>query len=886
MEAHVLFLSGTCRLCCNKLKTKPNDRTYAVADYFLILNRLFGIDVKSENKDVYPERICNPCSRLLYRAQQDSGGAVDGSLPTFEHHSDNDCFCTAKHVRKVRPFTLRGALVSKKKVFQGEAKKQGLILVYQSDDQDVYQTFGFDNGCVVSDGKKLVVGVDEWRVTYNNREVSMPWCLLPRNLGGKSVDIITTFLSSVVCIGNDDFADIIQAKIDIDGLLKNKEGEVIGVMESSNGVAVKHLSTIRSPLCHLLAEKLRCPPCSRLRDTLHHRRTNMKKKSAEVSVSKHMRIDLMDRNQLERRLRDVGQELSTLKRENSKLKALVEKTVSTNGVQIHGHLGEICTNVLNKDCPAIGITPDSPAAFLWEQQKKAALSRKGMRWHPLMIRWCVSIYLKSPSTYRHLRDTGFMILPDRTTLNKYFNFTEGRSGFNPEIVKLLVDQIKNYEDFQRNVGIAFDEMKIKSGLVYNKASGKLVGFCEMGDMNAELMKFNDDCEKNSQDLATYMLCIMAKGLFSGLSFPLAYFSGLGFTSDQLYNVIWQAVGVLEAISLKVRFFCSDGASPNRSFYNLHRLEEKENVSKDGALYWTYNVHAPCRTRKIYFISDVPHLLKTTRNCFANSHAHSNTRNLVIKGTEVSWQHIARLHSSDICANEAVPGFYQTKLRTEHIYLTSRSRMTVSLAVQVLSKSVHDALEAQGDPATVQTRRLVLFMNRFFDCLNVSRFMQESDGVNRDLLPFSAVDDPRLAWLKNEFLVFINDWEEEANSHVELTKKERGRLCLSKKTMYGLRLTVHSFVDMIPELLKIPGVKYVLTDKASQDDVEEHFFKHRSGGGANDNPSALDYQRNELKIQICKTDMLRIFGNSKGKDRGTSRVDTSDATSLPKKQKLI
>lgn len=80
-------------------------------------------------------------------------------------------------------------------------------------------------------------------------------------------------------------------------------------------------------------------------------------------------------------------------------------------------------------------------------------------------------------------------------------------------------------------------------------------------------------------------------------------------------------------------------------------------------------------------------------------------------------------------------------------------------------------------------------------------------------------------------------------------------------MYGLRLTVHSFVDMITELLKIPGVKYVLTNKASQDDVEEHFFKHRSGGGANDNPSALDYQKNELKIQICKIDMLRIFGNS-------------------------
>lgn len=88
----------------------------------------------------------------------------------------------------------------------------------------------------------------------------------------------------------------------------------------------------------------------------------MKKKSVEVSVSKHMRIDLMDRNQLERRLRDVGQELSTLKRENSKLKALVEKTVSANGVLIHGHLGEICSNVLNKDCPDNNGSPPSKSS--------------------------------------------------------------------------------------------------------------------------------------------------------------------------------------------------------------------------------------------------------------------------------------------------------------------------------------------------------------------------------------------------------------------------------------------------------------------------------------------------------------------------------------------
>ena len=35
------------------------------------------------------------------------------------------------------------------------------------------------------------------------------------------------------------------------------------------------------------------------------------------------------------------------------------------------------------------------------------------------------------------------------------------------------------------------------------------------------------------------------------------------------------------------------------------------------------------SRSIYFFCDVPHLLKTTRNCFSKSFAHSNSRFLKV-----------------------------------------------------------------------------------------------------------------------------------------------------------------------------------------------------------------------------------------------------------------
>ena len=63
-----------------------------------------------------------------------------------------------------------------------------------------------------------------------------------------------------------------------------------------------------------------------------------------------------------------------------------------------------------------------------------------------------------------------------------------------------------------------------------------------------------------------------------------------------------------------------------TYFNFHKLENLENV-KVGVVYWTYNPWA--LLRKIYFIFDVPHLIKTTRNNIENLHGNLNTRNLMV-----------------------------------------------------------------------------------------------------------------------------------------------------------------------------------------------------------------------------------------------------------------
>ena len=113
----------------------------------------------------------------------------------------------------------------------------------------------------------------------------------------------------------------------------------------------------------------------------------------------------------------------------------------------------------------------------------------------------------------------------------------------------------------RHVLIAFDEMKIKSGLVYHKASGRLIGFTEMGDLNSEFSQFaqstNESKSENlvfDRDLATHVNLYIVRGICSSLLYPFGYFATAGLTAHQLYFTTMEAIRVLTALNFKVCIF--------------------------------------------------------------------------------------------------------------------------------------------------------------------------------------------------------------------------------------------------------------------------------------------------------------------------------------------
>ena len=66
-----------------------------------------------------------------------------------------------------------------------------------------------------------------------------------------------------------------------------------------------------------------------------------------------------------------------------------------------------------------------------------------------------------------------------------------------------------------------------------------------------------------------MLCFMIRGICSDLKFPYANFPTSNITSAELYPIVWNTVGNLEALGFNVMAITCDGAAHNRGFYKMH-----------------------------------------------------------------------------------------------------------------------------------------------------------------------------------------------------------------------------------------------------------------------------------------------------------------------------
>ena len=162
-----------------------------------------------------------------------------------------------------------------------------------------------------------------------------------------------------------------------------------------------------------------------------------------------------------------------------------------------------------------------------------------------------------------LRQSGCLHLPSQRTLRDYTHYVKARMGFSSEVDEMLVSaaNLTTCPEREKCVLLLLDEMHIRQDLVFDKHTGEMIGFSNLGDINEYLVDFeksvsddNPPSLENAPKLAKTMMVFMVRGLFSRLEFPYAQFPCADLSGELLYEPFWEAVCRLETCGFKVWTF--------------------------------------------------------------------------------------------------------------------------------------------------------------------------------------------------------------------------------------------------------------------------------------------------------------------------------------------
>ena len=109
--------------------------------------------------------------------------------------------------------------------------------------------------------------------------------------------------------------------------------------------------------------------------------------------------------------------------------------------ELSNDLADIMTKAGSKVTPFMSL--------FWRQQQKLFGSKAtGVRYHPMIIRFCLSLAAKSPSCYEELRKSKVLVLPSQRCLRDYCNAIKPKRGFQAKVVNELKNVTEQYFDVQ------------------------------------------------------------------------------------------------------------------------------------------------------------------------------------------------------------------------------------------------------------------------------------------------------------------------------------------------------------------------------------------------------------------------------------------------------
>ena len=94
--------------------------------------------------------------------------------------------------------------------------------------------------------------------------------------------------------------------------------------------------------------------------------------------------------------------------------------------------------------------------------------------------------------------------------------------------------------------------------------------------------------------------------------------------------------------------------------------------------------------------------------------------------------------------------------------------------------------------------------------------------------------------------------------------------------------VSSFIELVEDIFKIPGVKLFLSSHINQDPLEKHFGRLRQQGRANQNPTVAEALKSTQTLRVIDSVWIdNITRNYRGRRKKKKFAEAEDSQPLPK-----
>lgn len=410
--------------------------------------------------------------------------------------------------------------------------------------------------------------------------------------------------------------------------------------------------------------------------------------------------------------------------------------------------------------------------------------------------FCLRLYYKSPLAYRFLSKT--ISLPSKSNLAYTYFQVQTKSE---EMWDILTATVKHMSSFEKECVLCMDTMRLKMNLCYSTKEDRILGLHEVDGAQQPVA-------------ARFALTLMVRGITSTWKQLIGFsFISNNKVDDPTKTWIFRTVRRLLHLGLNVRAVVSDLGS------NFWAFSKSLGITQDIFFFRIDD-------RKIYYIYNVPNLMKCLRNSLMKY-------NFKFDGRVVRWENIISVYENDKSQNVRLA----PRLTDSHVQPNRFQKRIVRYAVQVFSNSVAEMLKMYKPSESLQTAKgtlhFVQIVNDLFDLLNSSN-TGSSRGCSK---PYKGTTDQE---------ELLEKAQQMFSDMMFKNKKNDGVVTGGVKFVNAFNVTINSIRQLYNDM-KSEGHDHIFTRNINNDCLENFFALVRRDAGNSGLPTCLRYTRIFRKV---------------------------------------